>query len=157
MTREDDGRTKLGNDGKKIDELDELGVPALDGGATDVAGATVVPDGAPDSTGAAVSPGTEPAGIDSPTTETDELEVGSSESLPPMVLMTIKTTPMRSTMTETGVSAFFHMVADSTTARKGQNPPLGTSSTRYGLDDTTTESAHFTTWIRRESISKTAT
>jgi hypothetical protein len=64
----------------------------------------------------------------SPTIDTSELDGGSSES-----------------MTEIGVSAFFHMGADSSTARRAHEPLSGTSTTLQGLADTTSESAHRTT------------
>jgi hypothetical protein len=145
MTNDEGGNTKVGKVGKKIVELGDPpveGAAVAGGGATVVAdggGATVVAVGGFESAGA-VSPG-----IVSPTIETSELDGGSSESFPPSVLYRISAMPMSRTMTEIGVSAFFHMVADSSTARRAHEPLSGTSTTLQGLDDTTSESAHCTT------------
>jgi hypothetical protein len=131
MTIVDEGNTKVGNDGMKNVEL---GAPPVvgtavvaGGGATVVAdggGAIVVAVGGLDSAGA-VS-----AEIVSSTIDTSELAGGSSESSPPRVLYRIRAIPMSKTMIEIGVSAFFHMPADSTTARRGHRPPNRTSTAR---------------------------
>lgn len=113
----DVGMTMLGKDGMKIDEPELPTV--VTGVSPGVAGATVVPDGASEPAGAAVSPGIEAAGTDSAMADTSELVVSPLESSPPRVLYTIKPTPTRRTMTEIGVSAFFHMSADNSTVRKG--------------------------------------
>jgi hypothetical protein len=158
MTNVDGGNTKVGKDGKKIVELGDppvVGATVVAGGGAavvaDGGGATVVAVGGFESAGA-VSPG-----IVSPTIETSELDGGSSESFPPSVLYKISAMPISRTMTEIGVSDFFHMSADSSTARRAHEPLSGTSTTQQGLVDTISESAHRTTRMRSEPISNTAT